>query len=92
MDEEMEYPIAGKGFGSICALSSRDCKIPYLLRPFLPDLLVKRLINKRCVNAEIFPLSGACLFLDVRGFTCMTESLSKYGTIGAEIIRDGRIS
>lgn len=67
-------------------------RIYNILVPFVPRILIDRFAHSNW-NLDkkpfYFSIKGVILFLDVSGFTPMTERLSQYGAIGGEMIRNG---
>ena len=69
------------------------------LAGFVPMLIKERIIEKlksmshrkvpmsSIIAAETIPVFGYVMFLDISGFTPMTETFSKFGPEGAEEVR-----
>lgn len=60
------------------------------LSPFVPGLVRRRFqLNAQLpTEPQIQTIDGVVMFVDISGFTPLTEFFSKQGAVGAEIIRD----
>lgn len=56
------------------------------LKPYVPRLLVEWL--RETPGARYRSLEGSLAFVDISGFTALTERLARKGKIGAELMRD----
>ena len=56
------------------------------LRPFLPRLTIRWLCERPEVRVRSLP--GTVVFVDVSGFTKMSERLARVGKLGAEEVTD----
>ena len=57
-----------------------------LLKPYVPRLVVNWLRNTP--DAHHLALDSTLVFVDISGFTALTERLARRGKIGAELMRD----
>ncbi len=57
-----------------------------VLKPYVPRLLIEWVQEspERCYQ----PVEGSLAFVDISGFTALTERLARQGKIGAELMRD----
>jgi hypothetical protein len=56
------------------------------LRPFVPRLVVEWL--RETPDASYREIDGTLAFVDISGFTKMTERLARHGKVGAEEMND----
>jgi class 3 adenylate cyclase/tetratricopeptide (TPR) repeat protein len=56
------------------------------LKPYVPRLLIEWV--KRTPEARYRSIEGSLVFVDISGFTALTERLAKKGKVGAELMRD----
>jgi class 3 adenylate cyclase/tetratricopeptide (TPR) repeat protein len=56
------------------------------LKPYVPRLLIEWL--KETPEARHRAVDGSLVFVDISGFTALTERLARRGKIGAELMRD----
>ena len=56
------------------------------LRPYVPRLLIRWLAEAE--HARFRTLDGSMLFVDISGFTKMSERLARQGKVGAEEVTD----
>ena len=56
------------------------------LKPYVPRLLIEWM--KETPEARHRAVDGSLAFVDISGFTALTERLSRQGKIGAELMRD----
>lgn len=56
------------------------------LKPYVPRLLIEWL--RETPDARYRAIDGSLAFVDISGFTALTERLAKQGKIGAELMRD----
>ena len=56
------------------------------LKPYVPRLLIYWL--KETPDARHLAIDGSLVFVDISGFTALTERLARQGKIGAELMRD----
>jgi class 3 adenylate cyclase/tetratricopeptide (TPR) repeat protein len=57
-----------------------------ILKPYVPRLLIEWV---RVAPEEVYrPVDGTLAFVDISGFTALTERLARRGKIGAELMRD----
>ena len=56
------------------------------LKPYVPRLLIEWL--KETPKARHRAIDGSLVFVDISGFTALTERLARQGKIGAELMRD----
>ena len=57
-----------------------------ILRPYIPRLTIRWLAEEPGSNYRV--VEGSMVFVDISGFTALTERLAKKGKIGAELMRD----
>jgi hypothetical protein len=57
-----------------------------ILKPYVPRLLIEWLRHDPA--ARYRPVDGSLAFVDISGFTALTERLARRGKIGAELMRD----
>jgi class 3 adenylate cyclase/tetratricopeptide (TPR) repeat protein len=57
-----------------------------VLKPYVPRLLIQWL--REWPEASYRPVEGSLAFVDISGFTALTERLARQGKIGAELMRD----
>ena len=57
-----------------------------LLKPYVPRLVVDWL--RDTPDARHLELEGTLVFVDISGFTALTERLARKGKVGAELMRD----
>jgi class 3 adenylate cyclase/tetratricopeptide (TPR) repeat protein len=57
-----------------------------VLRPYVPRLLIEWL--RDCPEERYRPIEGTLAFVDISGFTKMTERLARKGKVGAEEMSD----
>ncbi len=57
-----------------------------VLQPYVPRLLIEWV--RDTPQATYRAVDGSLAFVDISGFTALTESLSRRGKIGAEVLRD----
>ncbi len=57
-----------------------------VLKPYVPRLLIEWV--RDTPQATYKELDGSLAFVDISGFTALTESLARRGKIGAELLRD----
>ncbi len=63
-----------------------DPGVSELLRPYVPRLVVDWLrTTPEALHREV---EGSLVFVDISGFTALTEQLARRGKIGAELMRD----
>ncbi len=63
-----------------------DPGVSELLRPYVPRLVVDWL--RTTPDALHREVEGSMVFVDISGFTALTEQLARRGKIGAELMRD----
>ncbi len=63
-----------------------DPGVSELLRPYVPRLVVDWL--RTTPDALHREVEGSLVFVDISGFTALTEQLARRGKIGAEVMRD----
>ena len=63
-----------------------DARTNELLKPYVPRLVVNWL--RTMPDERHLALESSLLFVDISGFTALTERLAKKGKIGAELMRD----
>jgi len=56
------------------------------LKPYVPRLLIEWI--RDTPDARYRAIEGSLVFVDISGFTALTERLAKRGKVGAEIMRD----
>jgi class 3 adenylate cyclase/tetratricopeptide (TPR) repeat protein len=56
------------------------------LKPYVPRLLIEWV--KRTPETRYRSIEGSLVFVDISGFTALTERLARKGKIGAELMRD----
>src|SRR5262245_10637848 len=56
------------------------------LKPYVPRLLIEWV--KTAPDSRYRSIDGSLVFVDISGFTALTERLAKKGKIGAELMRD----
>ena len=56
------------------------------LKPYVPRLLIEWVRDSR--PRRYLAVDGSLVFVDISGFTALTERLSRKGKIGAELMRD----
>ena len=56
------------------------------LRPFLPRLSIRWLAEHPQLRAQV--IDGTVVFVDISGFTKMSERLARLGRVGAEEVTD----
>ena len=56
------------------------------LKPYVPRLMIEWL--RDTPEARYTTIDGSLVFVDISGFTALTERLARRGKIGAEIMRD----
>jgi class 3 adenylate cyclase/tetratricopeptide (TPR) repeat protein len=57
-----------------------------LLKPYVPRLLIQWIRDSP--GTHYYPVDGTLAFVDISGFTALTETLARQGKIGAELLRD----
>ncbi|HEY8167607.1 MAG TPA: hypothetical protein VIF84_02725, partial [Candidatus Limnocylindrales bacterium] len=57
-----------------------------LLRPYVPRLMIDWLRGEP--EARHRELDASLVFVDISGFTALTEQLARRGKVGAELMRD----
>jgi class 3 adenylate cyclase len=57
-----------------------------MLKPYVPRLLIDWV--RTSPNASYRPADGTLVFVDISGFTALTERLAGRGKISAELLRD----
>ena len=57
-----------------------------LLKPYVPRLLIEWV--RESPGTQYLARDGSLAFVDISGFTALTERLSRRGKIGAELLRD----
>jgi class 3 adenylate cyclase/tetratricopeptide (TPR) repeat protein len=63
-----------------------DSPVRDLLRPYLPRLTLEWLATEpECLHREV---EGSMVFVDVSGFTTLSEKLARFGRVGAEEMAD----
>ncbi|MEX2274688.1 MAG: tetratricopeptide repeat protein [Actinomycetota bacterium] len=62
--------------------STRAAPDPRTVTPYVPRLLIQRLADRAAVAVE--EVEGSVCFVDVSGFTKLSERLAKQGRVGAE--------
>ncbi len=65
---------------------SDDLDTNELLKPYVPRLVINWL--RTTPDARHQALESSLLFVDISGFTALTERLARKGKIGAELMRD----
>ena len=70
------------------ALSERPVSLTHeeTLKPYVPRLLISWM--RDAPDERYRAIDGSLAFVDISGFTALTERLSKQGKIGAELMRD----
>jgi class 3 adenylate cyclase/tetratricopeptide (TPR) repeat protein len=84
-----DVPIDGRDRMSLSPpLADRrpDPGVSDLLRPYVPRLVVDWL--RTTPDALHREVEGSLVFVDISGFTALTEQLARRGKIGAELMRD----
>jgi len=56
------------------------------LRPYVPRLLIEWM--RAAPQTHHYALDGTLVFVDISGFTALTERLARRGKVGAELLRD----
>src|SRR5262245_19049369 len=63
-----------------------DSSVRDLLRPYLPRLTLEWLATEpECLHREV---DGSMVFVDISGFTMLSEKLARFGRVGAEEMAD----
>ena len=57
-----------------------------VLKPYVPRLLIEWVHDEP--ERRYLPVDGSLAFVDISGFTALTERLARKGKIGAELMRD----
>ena len=57
-----------------------------VLKPYVPRLLIEWV--RESPDLRYRPVDGSLVFVDISGFTALTEKLARRGRIGAELMRD----
>ncbi len=57
-----------------------------VLKPYVPRLLIEW--TRDDPERRYLPIEGSLAFVDISGFTALTELLARKGKIGAELMRD----
>lgn len=57
-----------------------------VLKPYVPRLMIEWMRDDP--ERRYLPLDGSLAFVDISGFTALTERLARKGKIGAELMRD----
>ena len=57
-----------------------------VLKPYVPRLLIEWV--RESPESRYRPVDGSLVFVDISGFTALTEHLARRGKIGAELMRD----
>ena len=57
-----------------------------VLKPYVPLLLIEWVHNSPEVSYR--QVEGSLAFVDISGFTALTERLARHGKVGAELLRD----
>ena len=57
-----------------------------VLKPYVPRLLIEWVRDDE--ERRYLPVDGSLAFVDISGFTALTERLARKGKIGAELMRD----
>ena len=57
-----------------------------LLKPYIPRLLIEWI--REAPATPYYPVEGTLAFVDISGFTALTERFARQGKIGAELLRD----
>jgi class 3 adenylate cyclase len=57
-----------------------------VLKPYVPRLLIEWMLEDK--ERHYLPVDGSLAFVDISGFTALTERLARKGKIGAELMRD----
>jgi class 3 adenylate cyclase/tetratricopeptide (TPR) repeat protein len=74
--------------GEVSTLSDRPIPATSAetLKPYVPRLLIQWL--KETPEARHLAIDGSLVFVDISGFTALTERLARQGKVGAELMRD----
>ena len=57
-----------------------------VLKPYVPRLLIEWV--RTSPETAYLPVDGSLAFVDISGFTALTERLARRGKVGAELLRD----
>ena len=66
--------------------SERSVDAAQRLRPYLPRLLISWL--NETPGTTVRELEGSVVFVDISGFTKMSERLARHGKVGAEEVTE----